>query len=229
MRTRELPPLLEAVATAGVICDLGCGDGALLYALHSRGLITSALAVDLASEHVRTAEQVSPVIRGVVGDATASGLPDKCADAVIVSQVIEHLPNDRLLAPELARLIRPDGWWYVSSVIKTDRGWWFYKVDGVRRLDPTHTREYSDARELEEVLEVPGLRRTATMVTPMRFPVADLAARALVLAGRMKPERLVTLYERSAWLRTARRMTVRVPGYYLVEVAGVANHTRDRT
>jgi SAM-dependent methyltransferase len=220
--TDDLPPLLREVAVGGEICDLGCGDGAILYALSVRGLLTEAYAVDLAPEHVRAAQDVSPVVRGIVADVTKSGLPDSCADGVIVSQVIEHLPDDEALAPEIARLLRPNGWWYVGSVIKGKRGWWIYKVDGVRRLDPTHTREYSSAEELEGVLATPQLRRTRTLVTPMRFPVTDLIARALIKAGRMRPERMMTLYTGSRFARAARKLRVRIPGYYLVEVAGVA-------
>lgn len=220
--TDELPPLLAEVAVAGSICDLGCGDGAILHALDARGLITHAYAVDLAPDHVHAAEEVSPVVDGVVGDATACGLPDACADGVVVSQVIEHLPDDSPLAPEIARLLRPGGWWYVGSVIKGKRGWWIYKVDGVRRLDPTHTREYSNAEEFEKVLATPGLRRTRTLVTPMRFPITDMLARMLIRAGWMRPDRLMTLYTGSRLLRAARKIRVRVPGYFLVEAAGVA-------
>src|SRR5579864_8169849 len=96
--TDDLPPLLAAVAARGTMCDLGCGDGAILHALNVRGLLGQAYAVDLAPEHVRQAEEVGAAVRGVVGDATACGLPDACADGVIVSQVIEHLPDDRPLA-----------------------------------------------------------------------------------------------------------------------------------
>jgi len=218
----ELPPLLEEVAVRGTICDLGCGDGAILFALHSRGLLSSAYAVDLAPGHVRAAEAVSPAVSGVVGDAVASGLADRCVDGVIVSQVIEHLPDDRPLAAEISRLLRPGGWWYVGSVIKGRRAWWIYKVEGVRRLDPTHIREYSAAVDLEAVLAVPGLHRTSTRVTPLRFPLTDLVARTLIRAGWMSPDRMMSLYTRSRWLTLARQLRLRVPGYYLVEVAGVA-------
>jgi len=218
--TTELPPLLEHVAAPGRICDLGCGDGAALWGLHRRGLLDGGFAVDLSPDRVRAAAEAVPDVQGVVADATATGLPGGCADGVIAAQLIEHLPDDKLLAPELARLLRPGGWWYVGSVIKLPRGWWVYKVDGERRLDPTHVREYENAEQLLAVLRHSRLSVGRVMVTPMRFAVADLLLRALVKVGVLSPKLLSNAYRRSRPLRLLRRLKLRVPGYELVEVSG---------
>jgi len=63
----------------------------------------------------------------------------------VSSQVIEHLPDDRVLAPEIARLLKPGGWFYVSSVIRGPHAFWMYKgkTPAPERWqpDPTHRRE----------------------------------------------------------------------------------------
>lgn len=105
--TAGLPPLLLATVTehrGGVIADLGAGDGATLWALEQRALLgDTAYAVDLSPERVARAEGVSPRIRGLVADATnVDELVDGSVDGVIASQVIEHLEDDRALAPEIA-------------------------------------------------------------------------------------------------------------------------------
>jgi SAM-dependent methyltransferase len=223
--TNELPPLLLETAAAqdrGSVADLGAGDGAVLWALEQRHLLgDTAYAVDISPERVAAAKLVSPRIRGVVADATdVRELPDESVDGVIVSQVIEHIPDDRRLAPELARLLKPGGWWYVGSVLKGTRAWWFYRVDGVRRLDPTHVREYESPGQLVDALAHPALGVTEVRVTPMSFPVVDLAARAGALARLFPFERLSTVYVKRPALARLRNIRLRVPGYSLLEVSG---------
>ena len=223
--TEWLPPLLLDTVSAspgGTIADIGAGDGPTLWALERRGLLGDvAYAVDLSPERVAEAEQVSPKVKGVVADATnVAALDDASVDGVIVSQVIEHIPDDRQLAPEIARILKPGGWWYVGTVLRGPRAWWIYKVDGVRRLDPTHVREYESEQELVDVLAQDPLTVDAVRVTPMRFPVTDLVARAGAMARLMPFERLSGIYQESPRLARARRFRMRVPGYSLLEAAG---------
>ncbi len=212
--TDWLPPLLERIAVPGRIVDLGCGDGATIWALHRRGLLGDITwAVDLSSTRVEAAISVAPGVIGVVADAASVPLEDGCADGVVCSQVVEHVSDEQALAAEIARLLRPGGWWYVGTVLRGPRAWWIYKVDGVRRLDPTHEREYENMRELRAALDTPGLVLDTVVSTPLRFPVSDLVIRA---AGRGR--QISRAYERLP--QSIRRVRVRVPGYHLLEAAG---------
>jgi SAM-dependent methyltransferase len=102
-------------------------------------------------------------VRGIVSDvAHVDELADASVDAVVSSQVIEHLPDDRVLAPEIARLLKPGGWFYVSSVIRGPHAFWLYKGKPPAperwQLDPTHMREYESEQQFRSVLEQPELR-----------------------------------------------------------------------
>jgi SAM-dependent methyltransferase len=223
--TAALPPLLlETVAehAKGVIADLGAGDGATLWALDERGLLgETAYAVDLSRERVARAEGISPRIRGVVADAThADALADGSVDGVIASQVIEHLEDDRALTPEIARLLRDGGWWYVGTVLRGPRAWWVYHVDGRWQLDPTHVREYASEGALLSALEHPLLRIDRVKTTPLMYPVLDLALRGAAVARVLRHDALSGAYARRPSLAHARRLRVRVPGYRLLEVSG---------
>jgi SAM-dependent methyltransferase len=224
--TGWLPPLLSRAAAerpATTMVDLGCGDGTMIAGLMERGLMPQrVIAVDLSPERVRSAEALAPEVTGVVGDATAvTELPDGCADAVISSQVIEHLPDDRALMREIARLLRPGGWWYVGSVLRGPRAWWIYRHGGRWWLDPTHVREYPDRDAFAAALEADGLATERIRSEPSRYPVTDLALRAAARARVLPLERLPRIYasERSL-MRRARAATVPVPGYRLVEAIG---------
>jgi len=121
--TEWMPPLLRETAERSpprVLADLGAGDGGTLWPLDRAGLVGEAIyAVDISTEHVALCERLSPKVRGIVSDLThVDELEDGSVDAVVSSQVIEHLPDDMVLAPEIARILRSGGWFYVSSVIR---------------------------------------------------------------------------------------------------------------
>jgi 2-polyprenyl-3-methyl-5-hydroxy-6-metoxy-1,4-benzoquinol methylase len=211
-----------------MIVDLGAGDGGVLWALNARGLLRYPVhAVDLSPTRVERALQVSPLVHGIVADATdVAALRDQSVDGVIASQVIEHLDDDRALAPEIARLLRPSGWWYVGTVLRGRRAWWVYRVSGGWQLDPTHVREYRSHADLIAALQHPQLEIKEVRTTPLYFPISDLALRALALAGILRPDRLSDVYVRTPILSAARRIRVRVPGYWLLESCGrkLKNH-----
>src|SRR5207245_6880852 len=130
--TEWMPPLLRETAERSpprVLADLGAGDGGTLWPLDNAGLVGEKIyAVDISPEHVALCERLSPKVKGIVSDvAHVDELPDASVDAVISSQVIEHLPDDRVLAPEIARLLKPGGWFYVASVIRGPHAFWLYK------------------------------------------------------------------------------------------------------
>ena len=210
--TGELPPLLEELARPGEIIDLGCGDGANLYALHTLGRLGErSYAVDLSDIRVRRAAKI-PDVTGIVADATSVPLPDASADGLICSQVIEHVPDEAALVDEIVRLLRPHGWWYIGSCLRGRRAWWIYRRDGRFWLDPTHVREYPDEQAFREAIRHDALEVSAVRSEPMRFPLLDLILRAVRRDGRF--------YDRHRWCVPVRRVRLRVPGYRLVEAAG---------
>jgi SAM-dependent methyltransferase len=220
-----LPPLLAETARAQpprTLVDLGAGDGATLYALREAALLPEQVwAVDLSAERIAVCASVSPSVRGLVADATdVAALPDGSVDAVVASQLIEHLPDDRSLAPELARLLRPGGWFYVSSVVRGPRSWWIYRRDGRTVLDPTHEREYASEAAFAAALAHPELEPGPLRSDPLRFPAADLALRAAAFARVLPFERLPSLYRDHPSLARLRGLRVPVPGYRWVETAG---------
>jgi SAM-dependent methyltransferase len=228
---RWMPPLLRQTAERDpphVLVDLGAGDGGTLWPLDQARLVGETIyAVDISEKHVALCKRLSPRVHGIVSDvARVDELSDGLADAVVSSQVIEHLPDDRVLAPEIARLLRPGGWFYVSSVIRGPHAFWLYKgkppAPERRQLDPTHMREYASEAEFGQALAHPALEVDVLRSAQLKFPLTDFAVRALSAAGAIAPERLPELYVKGPhWLARARRTVgVPIPGYCWVEVAG---------
>ena len=214
-------PLLERVAQPGVIADLGCGDGAVLAGLQQRGLLAEgSFAVDLSPERVEAAKRSVPGVVGVVASASASTLETESVDGVVCSSVIEHMPDDEALAPEIARILRPGGWWYVTTVFRSSRSWWIYRVDGSWALDPTHVREYRSKAEVLDVLAHPQLAVDETRIGRYWYPVSDLFLRALAMARVISHEKSASFYRGHPRLTWLRALAIPPPGYYMIEVAG---------
>ncbi|MDQ2966731.1 MAG: class I SAM-dependent methyltransferase [Actinomycetota bacterium] len=229
--TEWMPPLLRQTAERSpprVLADLGAGDGGTLWPLDRAGLVGETIyAVDISMEHVALCERLSPRVKGIVSDvARVDELPDASVDAVISSQVIEHLPDDRALAPEIARLLRPGGWFYVASVIRGPHAFWLYKGKPPAperwQLDPTHMREYESEQHFRSVLEHPKLRFDVVRSSQLKFPLTDPLFRIAALVRLIKREQLPEIYLRlPRALRGMRRtLGVPIPGYRWVEASG---------
>ena len=219
----ELPAALEQLAAAeppGVLADLGCADGGTLYALERRGLVGERIyAVDLSPQRVEFCKALSPKVVGIVADATRiAELGDGSVDAVVASQLIEHLPDDTALAAEIARILRPGGWFYVASVMRATHAWWLHRANGTWALDPTHLREYRSVEQFREAVSHEGLVLGDVATRPLRFPVSDLVLRAAALARLLPSERLPQVYSRLP--RAIRAVRLPVPGYSWIEVTG---------
>src|SRR3989454_3249098 len=229
--TAWLPPLLRATAERfppRVLADLGAGDGGTLWPLDHAGLVGDTIyAVDISAEHVALCERLSPKVRGIISDvAHVDELPDASVDAVVSSQVIEHLPDDRVLAPEIARLLKPGGWFYLASVIRGPHAFWLYKGKPPAperwQLDPTHMREYESEEHFRSVLAHPELELDVVRSNQLKFGLTDFILRMAALARLVRRERLPELYlQLPAWVAAARRaIGVPIPGYKCVEATG---------
>lgn len=213
---REVPELLEWILSEKSkrgcfnVLDLGCGDGRLLFSLQRRGLLKNAgkvVGVDISETRVkRLVENVSGVI-GLVSDACkVEELDNGSFDVVICSQLIEHVPNDHALLREVRRLLKEDGWLYISSVIKKPYGFWLYRRDGQFRLDPTHIREYPSKEAFLLLLEKEGFTPMKVSCEKVKYPVVDLLIRILIMIGLYEPEGIQTIFLKHGLLAKFRKL-----------------------
>ena len=88
--------------------DLGCSNG--LITLEISPLFASVVGLDYDGQAVlmSPAEKRSEVLF-IHGDAMRLPFPDQSFEAVICSQVYEHVPNDLRLFAEIERILKPGG------------------------------------------------------------------------------------------------------------------------
>jgi DNA-binding transcriptional ArsR family regulator/SAM-dependent methyltransferase len=94
------------------LVDLGTGAGRMLTLLGDRarsaiGLDLSRQMLNIARGHVAAARLSTCELRH--GDILGTGLPDACADLVLVHQVLHYLADPAAATAEAARLVAPGG------------------------------------------------------------------------------------------------------------------------
>jgi ubiquinone/menaquinone biosynthesis C-methylase UbiE len=125
--------------------DVGCGTGALAYALAPH--VGEVVGVDAAEAYVEAARaDAPPGCTFAVGDATDLPFPYGDFDLVGCLRVLHHVRRPELVVSELARVARPGG-----RILLADQ---LGDVDPIRSLeldrferarDPSHTRLLPDA------------------------------------------------------------------------------------
>lgn len=149
------------------VLDLGCGAGRHTYAALERG--AHVVSVDL---DVELLADVATMCGGLIGagtvpenttstfvqaDATRLCFRSDAFDRVIVSEVLEHIPNDLAAMQEIARVLKPNG----KAAITVPR-WWPERVcwalsDEYHANEGGHVRIYR-SDELTERLARSGLQ-----------------------------------------------------------------------
>ncbi len=143
------------IAEKDRVLDVGCGNGALTYALAQKA--KKVVAIDLSPENIRLAKErfSAPNVEYRVGDATKE-LGREKFDVIVLSNVLEHLDNRVLFLRQL-RKIGPK---LLIRVPALDRDWLtLYKKElgSEWRLDKTHRTEYT-LKSLRQELKQAGWR-----------------------------------------------------------------------
>ena len=205
-----LSDLLAPSRAASTFIDIGCGDGGLLFALKTQGLLEGKTvhAVDLSKQRIELVKKLDSRFHCVVSDASSiPSIQDGSCDVVASTQVIEHVENELKMLQEISRILKKDGKIFLSTVFKRWYGWYFYRCGGNWVLDPTHLREYTRDSQLLDLIEAAGLKVVVEKKTLFRFPLIDFALRRLSVSGqRILKNRFLT--------QVRKLIQVPIPGYY---------------
>lgn len=190
--SRRVPArLIRAIATlsAGArAVDVGCGDGQLVWSLLETGVLRAGIevtGVDLSPVRVQRFMRLTGKPAILANGENLSGVDDSSVDLCISTMVMEHVPDDAAYAAALARIIRPGGRLYLTTVLRKPGAWYFRKApDGRRVLDPTHVREYGSVDQVQRTLETAGFKTLELGLERLVFPVAHPLVRLL---NRVRP------------------------------------------
>jgi len=153
------PPRLDYVRTRqplrdARVLDVGCGGGLLSEALAGEG--AEVTAIDLAPELIKVARlhrleslQAQPALsidyRVQAVESLAAERPGYY-DAVTCMELLEHVPDPRAVVADCARLLKPGGQLFLSTLNRTPAAFALAIVGAeyVTRLLPRGTHRYAD-------------------------------------------------------------------------------------
>jgi 2-polyprenyl-3-methyl-5-hydroxy-6-metoxy-1,4-benzoquinol methylase len=221
--SEDIPPLVSQYFRPGdsTLVDMGAGDGALLVALMRHGYFSNPqhiTAVELSPERCERLKRYLDinVYRSDVTEAT--GIPPSSQDYVICTQVIEHVDEKKLLT-EIKRVLKDGGILYIASLTRRWYSWWYYRTaDGKWAIDPTHLREYESSEQFKKVISDGGFEVLELRATPLRLSVIEFLLRRLIVPV-FKPSSVHDFFLKHPFFDALRRhVTIRPPGYDIVEV-----------
>ena len=108
------------------LLDVGCGGGILAEALHDRGAIVTGIdaagpGIEIAKHHAKKNNKSIEY-----QESTAEDLIQKSSekyDVVTCLEVLEHVPDPKLLVKTCIDLLKPNGELFLSTINKNPRSW----------------------------------------------------------------------------------------------------------
>ena len=108
------------------LLDVGCGGGILAEALHDKGAIVTGIdaagpGIEIAKHHAKKHNKSIDY-----QESTAEDLIQKSTekyDVVTCLEVLEHVPDPKLLVKTCINLLKPNGDLFLSTINKNPRSW----------------------------------------------------------------------------------------------------------
>ncbi len=124
-RLRLLAEWLGTQFTGRTVVDLGCGGGLLAKFFVDSG--ARVIGLDISPSSARVASKHVAPATFVCADVLRAPIQDGVADVVLLSDVVEHVTDPARAVAEAARILRPGGVCFVSTLNRT----WKARVFGV--------------------------------------------------------------------------------------------------
>jgi len=188
-RFRHILKTLQRFGRGGRFLEVGCGHGFMLAEVARSGLFSFCLGADISMPSLMEARQRAGASHLAMGDGGALAFKAGSFDAVCLTEVIEHVPDQVAVLREAARMLAPGGILVVTAPnealinrlkavvygLKLDRLlFWSYKPS--QRMDEEWHLHAMSRASLAKLVTGAGL----VPVRWVRLPYAFLPMRNLV-------------------------------------------------
>ncbi len=139
-------------STKGRMLEIGCGAGTLLNTMGNWGW--AAEGIDFDSAAVEGAKDAGLDV--TQGDLLSQGYDDAAFDAVVISHVVEHLPNPIDTLRECRRILKTAGVLLIITPNSESLGHRLFKRDWRGLEPPRHLKVYNQ-RAMRELVREAGM------------------------------------------------------------------------
>jgi len=193
------------------IADLGAGRGALLYNIN-KFTKSKLIAVELSEIATIKIKEILPEAIILKENALKTSIEDSSVDFCLCTMLIEHV-DDRELLKEVTRILKPNGLFFLSSVIKGKFAWALHiNEKGERVLDCTHLHEYKNSDELLNILGSFNFKILKYKVLSIKHPLIDTFFKFF------KPKKKMSYKKLKIIEKMRRLIRLPLPGYYSIEI-----------
>ena len=203
---------LKHLKESDLVADYGSGGGTLLYNL-AKFSNARLIGIEKEKSAIMQSKSLIPQLDIIKGDILNTPLKSKSIDFIFSTMVVEHI-DDEIFFDEVFRTLRPGGYFFVTSVIKSKNAWYFYKNSaGETVLEPSHLKEYKSIQEFENILKPRGFTIIKSSAPRICYPLLDPLFKFVVKFAKIK--NLI------GWrsIELLRLLTkIPIPGYFAVEV-----------
>jgi 2-polyprenyl-3-methyl-5-hydroxy-6-metoxy-1,4-benzoquinol methylase len=189
-------------AAKGNLLDIGCGSGRFLSIMRRAGWQVSGIEPDPRAAAVARDRHGIEVCAATLDEAR---LPAGSFDAIVLSHVIEHVPDPAALLAAARRLLRPGGMLALSTPNLESRGHDRFGVAWVHLDVPRHLQLFSE-HSLAALLDRAGFERFSISSAAKSAASTWLSSAA---AGQRPPPRLLAYPRALAFHLTQWRQTSR--------------------
>jgi 2-polyprenyl-6-hydroxyphenyl methylase / 3-demethylubiquinone-9 3-methyltransferase len=131
------------------VLDVGCGGGILADSMARHG--AQVLGIDLATKALKVAQlhAIEAKTQGVsYREVSAEDLAAEQSatyDVVTCMEMLEHVPDPSSVVSACAKLVKPGGWVFFSTINRNPKAWLFAVVGAeyVLNMLPRGTHEYA--------------------------------------------------------------------------------------
>ncbi|KAB8319056.1 class I SAM-dependent methyltransferase [Tolypothrix campylonemoides VB511288] len=159
------------------ILEVGGGQSGLTALLFPQAQVTN---LDLNSEYAQAPCNQQKRVRFVCGDATDLPFENQSFDAIMMFDLLEHVPDDKKAVSEALRVLRPGGFLLIST---PNENWRFPYYQFMKSICPSdaemmaewgHVRRGYTLEELKALINLP-CQRYATFINPITVINHDIA------------------------------------------------------
>lgn len=148
----------------GKLLEIGCGNGTMLQNMQQAGWTVTG--VDFDPKSVNIARQSGLPVH--LGDIAEQNFAPDSFDAIVMSHVIEHLPDPIATLQECKRILRPGG--KLIAITPNVKGYTHrYMKQSSLHLDPPRHLHLFTSASLESVANQAGFQRTRSFSTIRDF------------------------------------------------------------